>query len=203
MEFRDVVRARRSVRAYASEIPPQDVLDTCVDIARRAPSAGFSQGIDFLILDDPDVVASFYRMTTPPDVDLPDSLMDHPPPVVVLVFSDPMRYLRRYSEGDKITFGLDDLDRWPVRFWDVDAAMAAMQFQLAAVDQGLATWFFGIAHGESDVRERFRIPEDRSLVGVIGVGYRHDDEQPIGSGTTRKRRPLGEQLHRNQWGDAE
>ena len=199
MEFEVVVRARRSIRAYSREIPPEAELDTCVDIARRAPSAGFSQGIDFLVLDDPDAVEDFYELSTPPDADIPEELKEHAPPVVLLVFSDPMRYLRRYSEGDKIAFGLDDLDRWPVRFWDVDAAMAAMQFQLAAVDRGLATWFFGIAHGEDAIRDRFGIPEDRSLVGVIGVGYRHPDEQPIGSGTTRKRRPLMDQLHRNGW----
>ncbi len=54
-----------------------------------------------------------------------------------------MRYLARYSAQDKIEFGLDDLERWPVRFWDVDAGMAAMQLQLVAVDEGLDTWFFG------------------------------------------------------------
>ena len=28
--------------------------------------------------------------------------------------------------------GLDDEAAWPVRFWDIDAGMAAMQLQLAA-----------------------------------------------------------------------
>lgn len=199
MEFADVVRSRRSVRAYTDEVPPHDTLAACVDIARRAPSAGFSQGIDFIVLDDHDTVAEYYAITTPPDEVIPDEMLVHRPPVIVLVLSDPLRYLRRYSEGDKIEFGLDDLDRWPVRFWDIDAAMAAMQFQLAAVDAGLSTWFFGISHGEQDVFRRLGIPEDRQLIGVIGVGYRHPDERPIGSGTTRKRRPLEEQLHRNGW----
>ncbi len=199
MEFRDVVRRRRSVRAYQREIPPPEVIDGLIDTARRAPTAGFSQGIDFLVLDDPGVVAEFYALTDPPDAEIPEEFRQNRPPVLVVVFSDPVRYLSRYSEGDKLRFGLDDADAWPVRFWDVDAAMAAMQLQLAAVDAGIDTWFFGYNHGDDEVRERFGVPSDRSLIGVVGLGYRLDDERPIGSGTTRRRRPLEDQLHRNGW----
>ena len=199
MEFRDVVRRRRSVRAYRRDVPAPEVLDRLVDVARRAPTAGFSQGVDFLVLDDPEVVSGFYAITDPPDAEIPEDFRDHRPPVVVLVFSDPDRYLARYSEGDKARFGLSDPDAWPVRFWDVDAAMAAMQLQLAAVDVGLDTWFFGFNHGEADLRARLGVPEDRSLIGVVGLGYRREDERPIGSATTRRRRPLAEQLHRNEW----
>ncbi len=199
MEFRDVVKRRRSVRAYDRTVPPRGLLADLVDVARRAPTAGFSQGVDFVVLDDPGAVATFYDMTDPPGAEIPEEVRAHRPPVVVIVLSDPMRYLSRYSEGDKIRFGLAEPDAWPVKVWDIDAAMAAMQLQLAAVDAGLDTWFFGYTHGDADVRRRFGIPEDRSLIGVVGLGYRRDDERPIGSGTTRRRRPLDEQLHVNGW----
>ncbi len=197
MEFLDVVRRRRSIRSYGPETPPFDELERIVDLARRAPSAGFSQGIDFLVLDDPEAVAQFWSLTHDPDRE--DRPSREKSPVVILVLSDPQRYLARYSADDKIEFGLDDLDRWPVRFWDVDGGMASMQLQLAAVDAGLATWFLGIAYGEDAVRREFSIPDDRTMVGVIAVGYRDPDEQPTGSGVSRRRRPLGEQLHRNGW----
>jgi nitroreductase len=199
MEFSDVVRSRRSVRAYTSGIPPRVVLDQVVDTARRAPSAGFSQGIDFLVIDDPAEMDRFWSATEDPEHGPQPGMDENRAPVVVLVFSDPQRYLARYSAGDKIEFGLDDLDRWPVRFWDVDAGMAAMQLQLAAVNAGLATWFFGIAHGAGAVREHHNVPPDRMLCGVIALGYRQPDEVPTGSGTTRKRRPLEDQLHNNTW----
>ena len=77
--------------------------------------------------------------------------------------------------------------------------MASMQLQLVAIDEGLDTWFFGFAHGEDVVRQRFGVPKDRMMCGVIALGYRAVDEQAIGSGTTRARRPLDEQLHRNRW----
>jgi nitroreductase len=142
---------------------------------------------------------AFWTMTMPPVVDAASQRDVNKPLMVVIVWSDPQRYLVRYSAEDKIRFGLDDLDAWHVRFWDVDGGMAAMQLQLAAVNEGLATWFFGIAHGEDAVRSHFGVPDDREMIGVIALGFRDPDETPFGSGTTRKRRPLGEQLHRNEW----
>mgnify|MGYP001811988451 FL=1 len=197
MDFLDVVRKRRSVRAFSSDCPPFEELERIVDLARRAPSAGFSQGLDFLVLDDPDAVERFWALTHDPDRQ--DRPAHEKSPVVILVFSDPQRYLARYSADDKIEFGLDDLDRWPVRFWDVDGGMAAMLLQLTAVDAGLATWFLGIGYGEDDVRREFSIPENRMMVGVIAIGYRDPNEVPMGSGVTRRRRPLDDQLHRNSW----
>ncbi|MGI9641689.1 MAG: nitroreductase family protein [Acidimicrobiia bacterium] len=200
MDFKDVARKRRSIRRYTPTLPDPALVDELIDSARRAPTAGFSQGIDFLVIDDPDDMAAFWRLTAAPDepmADTADSAGD--PPMLVIVWSDPQRYLSRYSAEDKIEFGLDKADAWPVRFWDVDAGMAAMQLQLAAVNEGLATWFFGIAYGEAEVRERFGVPSDRMMTGVVALGYRDQAETPTGSGTTRKRRPLHEQLHRNGW----
>jgi nitroreductase len=197
MDFQEVLRKRRSVRAYLPDEIPTETIGRIIDTARRAPSAGFSQGIDFLVLAEPGAAERFWELTSDPEHG--DQIGSDRPPVIVLVFSDPFRYLARYSQDDKIAFGLDDLDRWPVRFWDVDAAMAAMQLQLAAVNEGLGTWFFGIAYGEDAVRQEFSIPEDRRLVGVIALGHQNPEEVPKGSGVSRRRRPLEEQLHMNTW----
>jgi nitroreductase len=59
MEFLDVARKRRSVRAYTPDRPRFEELKRIVDLARRVPSAGFSQGLDFLVLDDPNAVDRF------------------------------------------------------------------------------------------------------------------------------------------------
>ena len=53
MEFRDVVRRRRMVRNYDPDRPvPTEVRDRILEHAIRAPSAGFSQGWSFLVLED-------------------------------------------------------------------------------------------------------------------------------------------------------
>jgi nitroreductase len=199
MDFETVIKRRRSVRTYRQDTPPTDLVDRIVDVARRVPTAGFSQGIDFLVLDSREAVDAFWAMTTHPAHDLDEAARASRPPVLIVMFSDPGRYLTRYSAPDKAAFGLQDPDRWPVKFWDIDAAMAAMQLQLAAVNEGLDTWFFGVAHGAAAMRDHFGVPDDRSLIGIIGLGYRTDDEVAFGSGISRPRRPLEEQLHRNGW----
>jgi len=196
MEFSEIIRVRRSVRSYSSEVPEPAEVDRIIDIARRAPTAGYSQGIDFLVVDDPDQLAAFWAFTAGEDEG--DHGGSDRPPVLVMVWSDPQRYLDRYSEADKIGFGLDHADAWPVRFWDVDGGMAAMQLQLAAVDAGLDTWFFGIPD-DTAVRAHFGVPANRNMIGIIALGFRDPDEVPTGSGVKRRRRPLDEQLHRNGW----
>jgi nitroreductase len=199
MEFRDVVRHRRMVRRFDQRPVPPETIDTVIDIGRRAPSAGFSQGLELLVLDSPDTVAEFWQLTRDPEFgwDLDDIAVG--PTVIVIPLPDARRYTQRYSEPDKIAFGMDDAANWPVRFWDIDAAMAAMLMLLAAVEEGLGGWFFGITHGERELLDRFGVPADLRPIGILGFGYRADDEQPSGSWMQRRRRPLEEQVHRNGW----
>ena len=199
MEFDDVIKRRRSVRRFNDQRPDPTVIDHIIDQARRAPTAGFSQGVDFLVIDDPLTLEELWLMVEDPEFPDEEDEEQHRPPVLVLVWSDPHRYLRRYSAEDKAEFGLGDEAAWPVKFWDIDAAMAAMQLQLAAVNQGIDTWFFGFSYGEDAVRKRFGVPADRRQVGVVALGYRFDGEQPVSSFSKSRRRPLEEQLHRNGW----
>ena len=199
MEFDDVIKRRRSVRRFNDQRPDPRVVDRIIDQARRAPTAGFSQGVDFLVLDDPAALDDLWELIEDPEFPSEEEDRDTRPPVLVLVWSDPQRYLARYAAPDKIEFGMDKAEAWPVQFWDIDAGMASMQLQLAAVNAGLDTWFFGIPYGEDAVRERFGVPADRKQIGVIALGYRHDGEQPASSVVKRRRRALEEQLHRNGW----
>jgi nitroreductase len=170
-----------------------------VDVGRRAPSAGFSQGLELLVLDTPETVATFWDTTSDPEFGWEPDEVANGPTVLILPFPDAHRYLERYSQPDKIAFGMDDEANWPVRFWELDAAMASMLILLAAVDEGLGGWFFGFTHGERELLERFGVPEHLRPIGVIGLGYRAGDEEPSGSWMKTRRRPLHEQLHRNRW----
>lgn len=68
MDFQDVVRWRRTVRSYdASRRVPAELIDRIVANGLRAPSAGFSQGCGFLVLDTPADVARFRDAVCPQD----------------------------------------------------------------------------------------------------------------------------------------
>ena len=41
------------VRRFDKTPVPRETIDTIIDIGRRSPSAGFSQGLELLVLDAP------------------------------------------------------------------------------------------------------------------------------------------------------
>ena len=73
MQLQDAIRRRRMVRAYDSDRPvPRDEVNGLLDLAVRAPSAGFTQGWRFLVLDTAVARDAFWSATTVPG-DAPDA----------------------------------------------------------------------------------------------------------------------------------
>lgn len=197
MEFQDVVRRRRMVRNFdAAPIDPA-VVARILDNARRAPSAGFSQGSAFLVLQGPDETGRFWQATF--DDDDARARFRWPgifaAPLIVVALSHKQAYLDRYAEPDK---GWTDRDeaRWPVPYWDVDTGMAAMTMLLTAVDAGLGALFFGVFAVER-FRDAFGVPGGYTPVGAITFGHPRPDE-PSAS-VRRGRKPAADVIHRGRW----
>jgi nitroreductase len=197
MELREVVRRRRMVRHFDPRPLPDEVLDRLLHSATRAPSAGFSQGLDLLVLEGREAVRGFWRATADPRFATPYSSAE--PPVIVLVLSDKQAYLDRYAAPDKAGLGMDVEEGWPVPYWDMDAAMAVMLMLLTAVDEGIGAWYFGVFHGAAALLGDLGVPDGRRLVGAVALGWPAADDRPGGSSRTRPRRPLGRVVHRGRW----
>ena len=199
MELTDAVRRRRMVRRFDATRPvPEGLVRDLLALAVRAPSAGFSQGWDFLVLLDEADRARFWAAASEPGP--PDAWLRgvSAAPALVLCLSHPDAYLDRYAQPDK---GWTDRspERWPVPYWDTDVAMAAMVLLLAAEDAGLGALFFGVAAGRHEpVHEALDIPADRRVVGVVALG--HEAQRVSGSARTRRRRPLDEVVHVGRFG---
>jgi nitroreductase len=199
MEFATVVRRRRMVRNFTAERVDPAIVDRALAHAVRAPSAGFSQGWAFLVLDRSDDIDRFWRASTDPDAE-PDAWLQgmRRAPVLVAALSSKAAYLDRYSEPDK---GWTDRDeaRWPAPYWDIDTGMAALLILLTAVDEGIGGCFFGVPTDRiDDVRDAFGIPGDHHPIGVVALGHPAED-LVRGSTATRSRRPLDEVVHRGRW----
>jgi nitroreductase len=196
MEFQDVVRRRRMVRSYDSGRPvPADVIDRIVHNGLRAPSAGFSQGWGFLILDNPADVARF-RAAVRPDSD-PEGWFAAKvdAPLLIVPHSNKGAYLDRYARPDK---GFTDRSDawWPAPYWDIDTGFASLLMLLTAVDAGLGACFFGLPVDRIDAyREAFGVPADLTPIGAISVGY--SDEPP--RDLRDRRRPAADIVHRGRW----
>ncbi len=202
MELAEVVRRRRMVRRYAPGPVDPAAVDRMLAAAVRAPSAGFTQGWAFLVLDTPDDVARFWEAASPDPSREPDAWLAgmRTAPVVIVPLSCKAAYLDRYSEADK---GWTDRaeERWPVPYWHLDTAMAALLVLLTAVDEGLGACFFGIPASRTDAfRAAFGVPEDHTPIGAVTVGHRAEDGGVAGSPSRRRRRALDEVVHRGRWG---
>lgn len=200
MEFTDVVRRRRMVRRYDPDRPvPDAVLRGCLENAVRAPSAGFSQGWDFVVLREAPERDRFWSATTDPDAE-PDSWLRgiRTAPALIVCCSHKQAYLDRYAAPDK-GWGDRDEARWPVPYWDVDTGMAALLMLLTAVDEGLGALFFGVPperHGA--VHAELGIPDDRTVVGVVAMGYAVPG--PRSPSLRRHRRTADEVSHWGRFG---
>src|SRR4249920_1838479 len=190
MEFGRVLRKRRMIRSYDEARPvPPDALEAVLAAALGAPSAGFTQGISFLVLSSAAERETFWRATAEADSAWLRGMRSAP--TLVLVWTSEDTYLDRYAEPDK---GWTDRDpaRWSAPYWYVDAGMASMAALLSAVDQDLGACFFGVPPAQiPTVRAVFGVPDDQLSVGVISLGYPAPTERPSGSPTRRTRRPTG------------
>jgi nitroreductase len=201
MDLETTVRRRRMVRRFDPDRQvPRVTVERLLDLAGRAPSAGFTQGWDFLVLRSDDERRAFWEAARGSMPEFPDDWVRGvgSAPTLVLFFSNPGAYLDRYAEPDK---GWEDRDpaRWPVPYWDTDTAMAAMILLLGVVDEGLGALFFGVPPaGHAPVREALAVPEDRRLVGVVAIG--HESERVRSPSLRRGRRGLDETVHWGRFG---
>ena len=198
MEFQEVVDRRRMVRNYTDEPLDPRVVERMLANALHAPSAGFSQGWAFLVLDTADGIARFWSAATPGgegDDDWSQGMRRAP--VIVVPLSCKRAYLERYAAPDK---GWTDLDEshWPVPYWDIDTGMASLLMLLTVVDERLGACFFGIPPETiSGFRAEFGVPADYTPIGAITVGHRAPDRRS--PSLRRGRRSVDEVVHRGRW----
>jgi nitroreductase len=184
------------VRRYdMSRGVPPDVVNTLMANALRAPSAGFSQGWGFLVLDRPQDVVRFRDAATPRDDPQGWFAATFEAPLVIVPCANKDAYLDRYAELDKGFVNRSDA-WWPAPYWDIDTGFAALLVLLTAVDHGLGACFFGIPVERVDVvREQFSVPPLFRPIGAITVGY---PDEPL-KDVSARRRAFEEVVHRGRW----
>lgn len=199
MSLSDAVRRRRMVRAFTAELIEPELIEHLVDLMRRAPSAGNSQGLSVVALEGAEQTAQYWDVTLPEERRAGfgwPGLVSAPVLLVVLVRPD--AWLERYAEPDKAAHGLGEAaERWPVPYWWVDAGMAVEHVLLGAVDAGLGACFFGVFQHEDRVLSALGVPDGWRIVGTIALGHPAPDEP--GLSAARPRPAVGEVLHRGTW----
>ncbi len=199
MDVTDAVGRRRMVRAFTTAPVDSVVLEGLIDLARRAPSAGNSQGWAFVVLEGADQTARYWDVALPLErrgsFRWPGLVAA---PVLILALVRPDAWVERYAEPDKSGTGLGSSgDAWPVPYWWVDGGMAVEHVLLGAVDAGLGACFFGLFDHEVPVLAALGVPEGWRALGTIALGHAAPDAP--GRSATRPRNDLAAVLHRGRW----
>ncbi|MEY3806924.1 MAG: hypothetical protein RIR69_1736 [Actinomycetota bacterium] len=199
MDFREVIRTRRMTRSFLASEVDSRIVQECVELASRSPSAGKTQGWNLLMLEGSDVARYW-------DIALPEARRTSfafpgllQAPILLLSLADRQAYLQRYSEPDKGGSQLGaSIEAWPAPYWTIDASFATMTLLLALHERGLGSLFFAHAEEES-LRATFNIPDHVEILGAIAVGYPDLSATRRGRSATRRRRSSNEIIHRQRW----
>lgn len=181
MEFYQTVQNRRSVRKYRPDPVPEDTLKRIWEAFRAAPSWANTQPWELIVVDDDQVKAR-----------LQETLADGNPATRAVVQSPLLVCI----------IGIEKLSGWyrgkpATRRGDwmlFDLGIATEHMALAAAAEGLGTVHVAYFDFEK-AGEILGLPEDRSVVEMIPLGYPDHEPRPV------PRKPLAEFLYRNRYGN--
>ena len=162
MDLHDVLRQRRSVRAYRDEQIDEEALARILEAARIAPSAANRQPWHFVVIRDPELRARLleaYSQQWFADA-----------PVIICACGRPGEAWQR-SDGKS--------------YCDVDVTIAMDHLILAAAAEGLGTCWIG-AFKPDRLREVLELPDELEPLALTPLG--HPAEEP----EARPRKPIEE-----------
>lgn len=168
MEFQELIRARRSVRAFEDRPVEAEKLNAILEAANLAPSAGNLQAYEIYKVTSARVRAALARAADQPFV-----AQAH---VVLVFFANPGRSARKYGARGRNLYALQD------------ATIAAAYAQLAITDLGLASVWVG-AFNDAAVTAAVGAPGDWVPVAILPIGYAAESPAPS------PRRSLSELVH--------
>ncbi len=182
-----MVRKRRMIRAFKESKVPEEKIRRILELAQHYPSAGFSQGVAFILVTEPERVQRLRQS---------NRLRGDAPVLVVPCVSERL-YHERYREPDKLRPDGTEIE-WPVPYWYFDAGCASLLVLLSAVNEGLAAYLAG-AFRPDILRQELDIPKHFVPVGVISIGYPDMQKHVPSASLKRGRRPLRDVVHYQHW----
>ena len=168
MDFLDLAAKRCSVRGYLDRAVEREKIERCLEAARLAPSACNSQPWKFVVIDEPPLRGKVAKLTFGPVLSFNHFSMTAP--VLVLLIAERPKLVARI--GGKVK---------RKNFTQMDIAIAAEHFCLAAAEQDLGTCIMGW-FDEKAAKNLLKIPARKRIELIITVGH------PAPAGENPKRR---------------
>jgi nitroreductase len=177
-DFFDVIRSRRSVRAYRDADVSEDDLARVLDAMNHAPSAGDLQAYEVVVVRSPERRGRLARAAY-------HQAFVAAAPVVLVFFMHRARSRAKYGERGARLYACQDAT--------IAATIAAAHAQLAAHALGLATVWVG-AFDDEAVRQAVDAPVGLHPSSLLVVGHPAELPEPT------PRRPLADLVRRETFG---
>jgi len=185
----DVIKTRRSIRAFEKRVPPQDAIRECLEAATWAPSATNQQPWEFIVLtghalEKVNAIILEHFAERMQGSTAFDNVPEH------LAIRQQEIFAALMEAGDTAGIAAQDIFQGSLRFFDapvgvyfitfkrndhqyrLSTAAALENFLLAAHAQGLGTcWLTVTVVCEEDIKKHLGIPDDRELLGGVALGY--------------------------------
>ena len=171
MEFYDVVRKRRSHRAYKSDMPEEEKVNRILEAARLAPTWGNRQGMEYIVVNGPETVKRVWNA------------VDQAPKFV----NAPMFIVGIITESGSGT------NSSGIKYFPLDSGICFEHLILAATAEGLATCWIGWFN-EAEVLEVLNIPKRYRVLALTPLGYPVKEK-----GEVVDRKPLEHIVHYNKF----
>ena len=170
MDVSEAIRKRFSVRAYKDKPVEEERLNSVLEAARNAPSAGNVQEWHFVVVRDRETRQKLI------DVAAGQKFVGQAPVVIAACASN-----------------TDHVMRCGQLAYPIDIAIAIDHMTLQATEVGLGTCWIGSFH-EDRARELLGIPPDIRIVQLLTLGYPATDPP-----ATKPRKPLDDIIHYDKW----
>jgi nitroreductase len=171
-----LLRKRRSIRKYAKKPVPDSVQKRLVEALLRSPSSRDIRPWQFIMVDDPALLAKLSRSK-----------------------AHGAEFLARAPLGIVLC---GDETRSDV--WIEDCSIASIIAQLAALELGIGSCWIQIRNrltadgmpSETYVRDALALPVTFRVLSMIALGYPAEKKRPV-----PRKKLLYKNIFRNQWGE--
>lgn len=158
MTIFELVKKRRTIRRFKQKQVPKDVLLAIVDTGRKAPSAANKQPLEYILVDDVNLLPSLFAQTSwagylPKEEGAPPP--EQQPVAYVVVLVNKSRALEKWTGHD--------------------CGAAIENMILFALSEGIGSCWIGSLNREA-ISELLNIPDKYDVDSVLALGY--PDEQP-------------------------
>ena len=189
MDLLEVIKSRRSIRAFDSKMPPREIINECLESATWAPSATNRQPWEFIVLTGAAlsevnrIISDYFALR----MNAGDAFGNPPEPLRSRqqeimetlirvaaedgidpgeVFEKSLRFFDAPVAVYFVTYKSDDEQYW------LSTAAAVENFLLAAHARGLGTcWLTVTVICQEDIKKHLEIGDDKDLLAGVALGY--------------------------------